>query len=295
MKLTKLVFGGLLIIVFSSFSPFIKSKDKGQIAYNKGNYSEALKIWSKSIAKYERRHKAAKCKYFTKAGEAALKLGNIDLARKYLEDARYTVSENENTFEYLAQIYRKINNLSLEIDALENYVKKYPNGKYIAANRNRLFMTYVESENWKEALHLWPQITSTVQGKLDYQTGLLKVYEGLKNNKAADKLAAKIMKLEPKNTTALEWMAKKYFWLAENSYRAENKAYKMNQTSQQYIHLLKAYKVITINFKRSLRYFRTLYALAPSAKSATFLEDIYARLSDSKKASYYHSMAKKLK
>ncbi|MBN2639263.1 MAG: tetratricopeptide repeat protein [Bacteroidales bacterium] len=295
MKLNKIF--SLLLVFFMSvvLAQPVQAKDKGQDAYNAGNYELALKIWSKEIVKYERRNKVEQCPYYTKAGIAAFKLGKMDLAQKYLEAARYSVSKNETTYNLLAQIYHKIDNLSKEIDALEYYVKNYPNGKNIINNRDRLFLTYVESENWDQGLKLWPNILSDVKTNPEYQTGLLKIYIGLNMDKEAFPLAEDLVKKDRKNIPALQFLGQYYFWLAENSYQAENKAYAANRTNAQYAHLLKVYKVITVNFKKSLDYFQPLYNLKPSAKVAVYLGDVYARLSDKKNADYYHQMAKKLK
>lgn len=295
MKLNKSFPFILILFVSLILIQPLQAKDRGQEAYNAGKYELALKIWSKAISKYERRNKTEQCPYFTKAGAVAYKLGKMNVARKYLEAARYSVSKNATTYNLLAQIYRKIDNLSKEIDALEYYVKHYPKGKYIDANRKRLFVTYVESENWDKGLKLWPEISSEVQGDITYETGLLKTYVGLKMDKKALLLAQKIIKRDPKNISALSFLGKYFFWLAENSYQAENKAYAANRTNRQYAHLLRAYKVITVNFKKSLYYFQDLYNLKPTAKVAVYLADIYARLSNKKKADYYHKISKKLK
>lgn len=296
MKLLKLSLGLLLALTFSTQTVFARSKkDKGETAFKQGHYKEALEWWSKKIQVFEKRGKTEKCPYYTEAGVAALKLGNYKLARKYLEAARYSVSENATTYDDLAQIYRRINNLSKEMDALDTYVKKFPHGKNIVANRNRLFLDNVEATNWQDVVKMWSRLPDSVQSKIEYKDGLLKAYVGLDQKKEADKLAEELLKVQPKNVTALDWLAKKYFWMAEKSYRAENKAYKENQTRQQYAHLLKAYKVITINFKRSLRYFKVLFPLEHTSKNAVFLSDIYGRLSDKKKAEYYKALAKKLR
>ena len=296
MKLLKFTLALILALTFSTQTAFARSKkDKGQIAYEHGDYAGALKIWSKEIAKYEKRDKASKCPYYNKAGEAALKLGKNSLAQKYFESARFTASENATTYNELAHIYHKINNLSKEMDALAAYVKKYPDGKDIVANRNRLFMDNIEATNWQNALNLWPKLPAAEQQNIDYRTGLLQVYVGLNDTNVADTLAESLLKVQPKNLPALEWLAQKYFWLAENSYRTENKAYADNQTNQQYAHLLQAYKVITRNYEHALGYFKTLFPMERTAKNAVFLGDIYGRLSNNKKAAYYQNLAKTLK
>lgn len=272
-----------------------RHKDKAQLAYDQGNYETALALWKKSIAKYERRHKENRCPLYTKAGMTALKLGKDEEARKLFEKAIYSASVSPVAFVELAGLYRKINNLSMEIDALERYVKKYPAGKEIIPMQERLFTTYVESENWEDALKLWDKLPPAYRDNVKNKAALLKVNAALEKTKTCNMLAGVILKSEPKNITALSWEAKRYFWKAENRYKVEMKAYNKNKTRRQYVKLLEAFKVVTINFKRSLVYFRKLYPLQPSSENALYLGNIYARLESPSKAKYYHYLANKLK
>ncbi len=272
-----------------------KRKDKAQRAYNQGNYETALALWKKSIARYERRDKGIRCPVYTKAGMAALKLGKEEEARKLFGKAIYSASVSQQTFVELAGLYRKMNNLSMEIDALEKYVKKYPAGKDINPMQERLFTTYVESENWEDALKLWNKLPLAFRNNVKNKAALLKVNVALEKTKTCNMLASEILKSEPKNITALSWKAKKYFWEAEDRYKAEMKAYNKNKTRRQYVELLRAFKVVTIDFKRSLVYFRKLYPLQPTSENALYLGNIYARLENQSKAKYYHNIANKLK
>ncbi len=288
---------GIFLIAFSlnASAKRTSHKDKAQIAYNQGNYAAALAMWEKSIAKYERRHKEVKYPFYAKAGMAAIKLKKTDEARQLFEKAIHSASVSPVAYVELAKIYRKIDNLSLEILTLENYVKKYPDGEAIEAVRERLFVTYVESENWDEALKLWEKLPEQIKNNITYKTDYLKVNITLKNTEVGDRISSEILKADPKNVTALDWKAKKYFWLAENRYQAELKVYNKNKTRRQYVELLRVFKVVTVNFKRSLIYFRKLYPLQPTAENANYLGNIYARLNDNAKAKYYHYIANKKK
>jgi hypothetical protein len=270
-------------------------KDKAQIAYNQKNYATALLLWNKTIAKYEKRNKGIQCPVYAKAAMAALKLGKEGEARSLLTKAIYSTYAKPTDFIQLAHLYRKINNLSLEMDALEKYAKKYPSGKDISTVHERLFATYVESENWQEAIQLWEKLPASFRTKPENKTGMLKAYMGQEDKASADKLAAEILTSDPKNLTALSWLGKKYFWKAENRYQSEMKAYNQNKTRQQYVHLLHAFKLVTVDFKKSLLYFRKLYSLQPNAENALFLGNIYARLDNPAKAKYYHHLAQQKK
>ena len=202
---------GIFLIAFSLNVSAKRAlhKDKAQIAYNRGNYTAALALWEKSIAKYERRHKEVKCPYYTKAGMAAIKLKKTDVARQLFEKAIHSASVSPVAYVELARLYRKIDNLSLEIFTLENYVKKYPAGSAIDTVKERLFATYVESENWDEALKLWEKLPEQVKNSIAFKTGYLKVNRALKNREVCDRVSSEILKSDPKNVTALDWKAKK--------------------------------------------------------------------------------------
>jgi len=298
MKLLKALLGIILISsVTLSAHPLArtKKKDKALAAYEARDYAKALALWKKTIAKYESRNKQKKCRVYTKAGQTAFRLKNWDEAKNLLEKARYTASENARTFYYLAKVYQKIDNLSLEIDALENYVKKYPDAPHIQTVKKRLLATYVESENWNQILSLWQKIAPASRDSIFYRNAYLAAQAGLKHTKEADSLAAIILKTHPNNKVALKWRAGKYFELAENRYQSEMKAYKIHHTNAQYVKLLKAFKIVTLHFKRALIYYRKLYHIKPTAAYASRLGTIYMRLDNKAKGKYYIQMAKKLK
>jgi len=54
---------------------------------------------------------------------------------------------------------------------------------------------------------------------------------------------------------------------------------------------LKAFKIVTVDFKQSLDYYSRLYNLYPKPEYAKYLGNIYARLNDEKNAKYYHDKA----
>ena len=296
MKIFKWMVMTIFLITFTQNASAKKShKDKAQIAYDQGNYETALALWKKTIARYEKRNKGAQCPVYAKAATAALKLNKEEEARDLFGKAIYSASASPEAYVELAHLYRKVNNLTLEIEVLEKYVEKYPSGKEFIPMQERLFATYMESENWQEAMNLWRKLPAVFTDETANKEMLLKANIALENTKASDKLASVILKSDPKNITALDWLAKKYFWLGENRYQAEMKAYNKNKTRGQYAQLLEAFKVVTVNFKKSLGYFRRLYALQPTSDNALFLGNTYARLDNQPRAKYYHNIASKLK
>ena len=120
----------------------------------------------------------------------------------------------------------------------------------------------------------------------------MKVNIALKNDQKADDLATKLLKLDANNIAALEKIGEKYFWKAENRYQIETKAYDKKKTRSQYAKLLKALDVVTADFKKSLKYYKKLYEIQPEKNHARFLGNIYARLDDREKSTYYKNRAR---
>jgi len=194
--------------------------------------------------------------------------------------------------ESLSKVYKIIDNLSKEITALETYHKKYPQSENIHAINSRLLETYIESENWDYAVDLWPSIEAQAQSDVDMLANYLIVNKNLGNTSTCEDLAQKIYKLEPENIVFLEYYAEKYFWLAEDLYVKEMKAYKDHRTSSQYKKLLKALDQVWPNFQKSRDLYLRLYKIDPKPEYAKYLAQIYTRYDDKQKAAYYEKRSK---
>ena len=264
---------------------------EGQSAYEAGNYEAALQAYDQVIEKSESQGETAEAKVYYKAGMAAWQLKQTDKALEYLERAEYLEYPSPKLYLTLAEISESIDNLSKELDALENYHKKYPKGDLIDSMSLRLFDTYVESENWKKAVALWPDIKQQARSDVSRLTGYLTVNIKLEKDKKADRLAEKILELDAQNKKALEWLGKKYFWQAENTYVKEMTAYKNNRTTSQYNRLLNKLDEVYPTFEQARDYFLRLYNIDPKPEYAEFLGNIYKRLQEEQKAQYYYNKA----
>lgn len=290
MKFNRIV--SLLILVLLIQSCAVQKLTKeGNSAYEAGNYEAALSNLEEVIKKIESKGEQAEGEVYFKAGMAAMELGKTEKASEYLEVAEYLEYPSPRLYTTLAKIYKDIDNLSKEIEALEGYHSNFPNGKKIDTINIRLFETYVESENWQKAANLWPDIESQAQSNIHLLAGYLTVNKNLENEEKADKLADQIVKKDPNNITALEWYAKKYFREAENLYVTEMNAYKKNRTNKQYKKLMDAWDKIWPAFRKSRDYFLKLYKLNPQPEYAKFLGNIYTRMDKKQKAEYWYKRA----
>ncbi len=261
--------------------------------FQAGNFEAALAGYKNAIDTKKAEGATVDGSIYKNAGLSAFALKQTTQTIELLEIAKFTPTADAETWSALAKCYREIDNLSKEIEALETYLQKYPEGNETSAFSVRLFETYVESENWDLAFALWPSIAETASTQIKLLTDYFTVNRKLEKEQNCDELAPKMLQLDDKNLVALFWLAKKYYWMAENFYQAEMKAYEANKTNKQYLKLLENLKTTTADFKIALGYFERLYAISPKPDYANYIGNIYARFDDKKKAEFYHNLGKK--
>ena len=281
----------LLISSCSGSRQFTEQTNTAVNAYQNRDYPKALESAEQIIVETGKKGKSAEGQIYGIAGKSAYQLGNFDQSRAYLISAWEQNYSDEQTIVFQADNYRRIDNLSKEITLLEEYIQKFPGGNYLNTIRTRLFHTCHESENYALAQELWPLLDLQSRTETENMEVYLAINQVLNNDQVCDSVAGLILDADPEHESSLNWYAEKYYWKAENSYQAEMKAYEENKTRKQYAKLLKAFKIVTVDFKQSLDYYTRLYNLYPKPEYATHLGNIYARLSDEKNAKFYHDKA----
>lgn len=282
----------LMVLSCTTSKQFTRLNTEAKTAYTNEDYATALAKYDSLISLKKEKGKKVSGLIYNNAGLAAFNAGNTSKTINYLQQALHDSAATADAYYALARSYRKIDNLSKEINNLQAYVKKYPKGKDIVHVRKRLFETLVESENYDQALGLWKNMTSESKSSEEMLTDYLILNRELSNNDTCDEVANKILEINKDNTEALDWLARKYFWKAENLYQEEMKAYKAHRTRKQYAHLLKALKIVNKDFDRALKYFKRLYKQEPSKEYAKFIGNIYRRFDNKQKADYYLNKAK---
>jgi len=282
----------ILLAACSTTKEVKKSTVTGENYMLSGQYTEALNYYENNMREAELKGKSVSGDIFRKAGEAAYKLNNKSKAQSYFEKAVDLNSLSAEMLLMQADCYKEIDNLSKEIITLESYITNYPNGKDIKIAKLRLFETCLESQNWEQTEKLWTSFGVEAEKDKNLMDIYLKANIAQKNDLKTAALAAKLLKLDEKNIAALEIIGENYFWKAENRYQAETDAYDKKKTRSQYAKLLKALDVVTSDFKKSLGYYKKLYTIQPDKKYALFLGNIYARLNDKEKSTYYKNRAR---
>ena len=262
-----------------------------QKEYSDGNYKAAFPVYKKIADYFEQKGKTAPDSIYEKAGISALKIDSLIFAKKYLEKIAYKDETNANVLAHTSMMYRGIDNLSKEIKFLELYFAKNPEGQLATELQSRFFMTYVESENFEQGLALWNSFSTIEKNSIPIMEGYVLLNAMAENITESDKAAKQLLKLEPENTIALEYLANKYYRQAENLYIKEMNAYKDKRTNKQYKILLKALKRATADFKKSRDHYKALYSNSPNKKAAKRLSNIYKRLENEQKSNYYKELA----
>jgi len=283
-----------LILFFSACNSSKQIGDSintGKSLYQTGNYENALQQFEEVIANYEKKNQQKECPVYGDAAYAAMRLGETDKAIGYFKKDQRSNFASADTYYQLAELYHVIDNLSKELDELEAYISKFPEGKELEKVKTRLFEVYIESENWEQANALWESLYEDDREKVVLLEGYFTANKALDNDSICNIITANVLGKDENNLLGLDWVAKKYFWQAENRYQDELKAYEKNKTNKQYKKLLKALDVVSSDFKTSLNYFKKIYVQDPKPATAKYIGNIYNRLDDKKKAKYYYRLA----
>ncbi len=268
-----------------------KQRQKAEAAHAEGNFREAFDIYENIINQKRDKKQQVEGDIYFNAGMLAYQLNNSGKTIEYLELARHAESIDGEGFLVLANLYKEIDNLSLEIRRLEDYVEKYPESESTLQVKSRLFLALIKSMSWQQAEEMWGDIKELSESDELLTEGYFLLNKSMDNEKVADEYAQKLLKINEKNRNALEWFARKYYNKAAERYNTETKAYEQNRTNRQYARLMEAWGPIHDDFRKSRDYFEALYKHHPSAEYANFLANIYERLNDDSKARYYRQRA----
>lgn len=248
-----------------------------------GNYAQAMQAWNNyfDVTKIEEVTGAD----FANAAKTAFKAGDLVKAKSWFDQARYKNFADAEMYETLAKVYKSEDNLSKEMSALETYSEKF--GSSNADVNSRLFAIYSEIDSNEKALQMWAKMDAPSKSREASLSNYFKVNKALENNTICDSISLAVLKLNPENTDALEWNAKKYYWAGQNRYKREMDKYNTKKTTKNYKILLKELDIVTADFKKSLPYLNKLWKLEPGKEYAAYLANIYALFGDKKKTTFY--------
>lgn len=265
-------------------------RDNAEASENEGDYRQAVEEWTDYFNQFPEMNDLDG-EIYAQAAKAAYKAENQEQAVDWFDQARYREYADEEMYSILAEIFREQNNLSKELRALEYLLDNY--GQENDEVNTRLFEIYHEIEQYDEALEVWNILPEDVQGEEQNLEKYLAINKELENEEVSDSVSAELLEVNPEHVEALDWMAKKYYWLGENRYQREMEKYENNKTTRQYRILLKELEKSTADFKTALGYFEKLWELNSGAQKeyASYMANIYARFNDKEKTEYYNDLA----
>lgn len=286
------LFIALFIVGCSTTSKINKQTEQAQKAVATGDYETAFALYDTFIREQQSKNKEISGEIFGEAAKAALQINKYIEAESFFKQAVYKSYADADLYAGMQDVYKKIDNLSKELDVLEFFVEHFKSDARFPHLNKRLFEAYIESENWDKATVVWTSLSEETKTEMKYMEMYFSALKKLENESKADLVAKAILKLNVTNQSALEWNAEKYFWKAEHRYQTVMDAYEKNKTNKQYNIMLKALDGITADFKKSLKYYEMLYKLYPSKQYAKYMANIYTRFQDKNKMEYYLKLSK---
>ncbi len=273
----------LLLAGCSSTKQLGSIKTNAETFGNNGKYEQAVTAWNQYFMQTPVDEIAAAD--FAKAAKAAFRSGQTAQAIAWFDQARYKNYSDPEMYLALAEIFREQDNLSKELSALEYYTEHF--GKNNQEVNARLFALYTQIDDLRKAKSAWNSMGEAGKNNEENLVRFLEVNKKLENDAVSDSVAAEILKIDPNQTDALDWMAKKYYWAGQNRYDREMKKYEQNKTRKQYTILLKELDKVTADFKKALPYLEKLWKQNPGKEYAGYFANIYARFGDEEKADFY--------
>jgi len=252
-----------------------------------GNYEAAISEWKQYISMQKAAGDSVLPKAYAEMGKAYFALEDYPQAESNFDMARDNSYADPEMYAMMQQRYQSINNLSKEITVLEYYCEHFSHEKDSSMMRNRLFETSLESENWTQAEEIWAQMDAPSKNSKKYLQIYFVMNKDLEHDDKCDEIAQQLLTVNPKNSLALDWLAKKYYYLGENRYQSAMKTYNKKKTSKTYKVLLKELDKSTVDYKKAITYLNVLWEQEGKEKYAIYLANIYARFDDKKQSQYY--------
>ncbi|MDD4225608.1 MAG: hypothetical protein WCY58_01065 [Mariniphaga sp.] len=264
--------------------------DLAKTAENEGDYKRAADAWKNYFSQFPVMNEVEGSVY---AGAAltAYKAGDMGQAIAWFDQARYRDFASAEMYSTLAGIFKKQDNLSRELSALE-YLQKNFEGRVEGVN-SRLFSIYNEIDLVEKALGAWNNMNPEAKNDVQHLDQYFRMNKKLGNEVVCDSLSLVILEKNPNHVNTLEWQAKKYYNQAESNYVNHMTKYENNKTRKQYRILLNELEKLTADFKQALGYFEKLWELNPGSQSeyAGYISNIYIRFNDEKNALKYRKLA----
>ena len=267
-------------------------QDNAKKAEALGDFGTATDNWKLYLDKELAKGNPISAEDFAHAAKTAYKASKTDLALNWFGQAQHANYSDPEMYRDIAAIYKKEDNLSKELEALEFLHEKFPDTTDSTGVNSRLFEIYSSISSDEKADAMWPTVAPGNRKQMQFLNDYFAVEKHLDHDSTCDSVAGAILDIDANNVDVLEWLAVGYYHKAEDRYQREMKKYEKNRTHMQHFRLVQQLNIVTDDFKKSLSYFKTLWKIKQDARYATYMTNIYTRFEDPEKANYYRKFVK---
>ena len=268
----------------------VTQKERAVAAAAAGDYSQAVQMWISWFENQDSRNQDIEFSDYALAASDAYRAENNQLAVQWYDKARLAGYKGADMYVAFIHIFRKQNNLSREMTALQALSDGYPEESSQLNVNGRLFEIYMETDRTK-AYQQWASLPVEYKVKESSLSNFFILTKQFEEEALSDSVATELLKVNGTHIPALEWMAGKYYHKAENQYQREMDKYNKNRTHVQYTFLLNELKKISEDFRKSRDFFEKLWAQDKNSRYAAFLANIYTRLDNPDRAAYYRKLS----
>ncbi len=269
-----------------------QTSQKADLLYFQKDYQGAFDSYSSIIESYVAKKQQVPGDLYSSAGKCLYYMESRPQAMEYFNRAEQLGFQDEMMLSLRVKYYGDIDNLSKEVEALEQYSALYPDGSDIAYVNKRLYLRYVEMKEFRKAYLRYPKLQANSRDSLPVLESYHQVCKKLGKADEADKIAEKLYSIDNNNAIGLEHVAYQAYKTTEDEYQAAVKAYEAQKTNAAYTVMVKKTQPLAARYKTARDLYLKLYGITKKPADAAILARIYQRLKDKQKADYYAKLSK---
>lgn len=214
------------------------------------------------------------------AAETAYEAADPEQSLEWYELARQKGYDDPSMHLTIAEIYRNMGDVSMELSALEAFKEKSPDED--PEVNTRLFEIYYSSNQQEKALAAWHAMPDTEKRTAERLETFYTLNKKLGNEATADSASLALLEVDPDNIDALTRHAQLNYEKGEARYQREMKSYQAKPTSGNYQTLLRGLKAASVDYRKSLQFFEKLWEVNPDDRGqyAAYMSNIHVRFND---------------
>ncbi|HDR53030.1 MAG TPA: hypothetical protein ENN90_15650, partial [Mariniphaga anaerophila] len=189
-------FAGIIALASGCGTPksLVSHKENATLAESEGNFSEAVEAWKSYFSQFPGMNDLDGDVY-AQAAQTAYKAGETNQAIEWYDQARFRDFASAEMYSTLAEIYRKQDNLSRELSALE-YLNENFEGEVMGVN-SRLFLIYDEIDMTEKALSAWDEMNQDAKSTEPNLEKYFELNKQLGNEEVLDSVSLVLLEINP--------------------------------------------------------------------------------------------------